>query len=91
MTPDLLARMAPYVSVHGTGRIDPAKASPPVAAAVREAGAERAPPADPTAPRVVEITARAVVPGARATRHAVVMIDLSDDDAVAPYRVLEWE
>lgn len=91
MTPDLLARMVPYVSVYTDGRIDPAKASPLVASVLRDAGADRTPPPEETAPRVVEITAIITLPGARAVRRAAVRIDLSDDDAIMPYRILAWE
>jgi general secretion pathway protein K len=91
MTPDILKRLAPYVSVHTDGRVDIAKASPLVARVLQDAGADRPPAVDDHALLVVDITASVTKPGARAVRHAVVRIDPNDDDAIRPYRILAWD
>lgn len=88
MTPDILTRLAPYVSVHTDGTVNIARASPTVAGALLDAGADRPPPANDGGPLVVDITAKVTLHGARAVRHAVVRIDTNDDDAVRPYRFL---
>ncbi len=91
MTPDILARLAPYMSVYTDGRVDISKASPLVAGVLQDAGADRAPTVDDHAPLVVNITARVTRSDARVVRHAVVRIDPNDDDAIRPYRILAWD
>lgn len=78
MTPELLARLTPFLSVYQTGEPDLRFAHPVVAQAVADAtrtglDAEAAPEAD--APQVVVVTATAVLPGgARFTRQAHVRL-----------------
>jgi general secretion pathway protein K len=93
MTPDLLARLAPHLSVHTDGRVDLAWADPLVAQAVQQAGGGAAVggAADEEAALVAEITVRVALPGARASRRAVVRIDRTEDDPAQLWQVLERE
>jgi general secretion pathway protein K len=92
MTPDLLSRLSPFLSVYTDGPVDPAKASPLVAKLL-----EAAPPGPQIRPpgrkpgRVMDITATVVMPGARTTRHAVVRFDNVAPDAQHPWQVLAWD
>lgn len=91
MTPDLLARLRPFLSLFADTEPDPASASPPVLAAMRAAEgdvpvAASAPAAPPT---VVGVTAVAAGPnGTRFARHAV--LRLGDAPGASPVRVLAW-
>lgn len=91
MTPDILARLAPFISVYTDGRVDITRAAPEVAAALQDAGAERSAIQDEGGPRIVEITARVELPNARALRRVVVRIDPNDDNTARPWRVLAWQ
>lgn len=92
MTPDLLARVRPYVSVFAGSEPDPASASAPVLAAMRAASGEAnvSVPAERGQPSVVGITAIAAGPnGTRFARHAVVR--LSHDPRTSPAEILAWD
>jgi general secretion pathway protein K len=91
MTPDILARLAPYISVYTDGRVDMAKTSPLVAGVLQAAGEDRPPPPDEHAPLIADIVARVTLHGARAVRHAVVRIDPDEDEPNRIYRILAWD
>ena len=78
MTPDILVRLAPTVSIYNTGAPDPRVADPVVAAALRDvAGGQAIGASAPTATgsRTIAITATVSGPnGARFTRRADVWI-----------------
>ena len=94
MTPDVLVRLAPHVSVWNTGRIDLSHADPVVARAMQETGGGvgqlQQSPEGQMAPMIVEIDAQVTPPGARARRRAVVRINLADAAAPRPWHVLSW-
>jgi len=92
MTPELLARLRPNLSLFATNDPDPASASPTVLAAIRAVvgGADLASAAQQEAPSVVGITAVAAGPnGTRFTRHAV--LRLSQERGAEPAQVLAWD
>jgi hypothetical protein len=96
MTPDLLAALAPHVSVFEEGDTDPNLADPLVARVLATAG-ETPPPrgtiaevARPTL--VVEITATAMDHGhAGFTRRAVVRFAAVTPGNPTPWRILAWD
>jgi general secretion pathway protein K len=90
MTPAILNRLAPHLSIYSTAQPQLSTADPVVAAALRDVaeGQDIAAPA-PAASRILSITATVVGPGdARATRHADVRI--ATDDHGPGYAILTW-
>ena len=89
MTPALLARLSPFLSVYQGGEPDPRLAHPVVLQAMRTAlGAEDL-AADPDATPVVTITATALLPGgARFTRQA--QVRLGSGGRSRGWQVLTW-
>ena len=78
MTPELLARATPYLSLNVRGDPDPAYAAPVVLQAIRAASGGRVPPSSTAGrpPDLVRITAAATGPsGSRFTRQAVVLLN----------------
>lgn len=89
MTPELLARLRPHVSVYAIGIVDAAQADPVVRAALRSTGVAD-PPASPVQPSVLDITCDAQGrDGSRFIRHAVVA--LGRDQTGRPFRTLLWD
>jgi general secretion pathway protein K len=90
MTPALLARLSPFLSIHQGAEPDPRLAAPPVLLALRAAqGGEEDLAADPDAAPVVAISAAVALPGgARFTRRAVVR--LGPGGRGRGWQVLEW-
>ncbi|HEX4366203.1 MAG TPA: hypothetical protein VH023_05205 [Rhodopila sp.] len=90
MTPDILDRLAPHISIYNTGTPVSTLADPVVAAALRDIaanGALSAPPA--TGSRTIAITATVGGPnGARFIRRAEVRI--GTEDGGPGYRILTW-
>jgi general secretion pathway protein K len=92
MTPDLLARLRPNLSLFAGGDPDPAAASPAVLAAMRatSGGASVAAAGERTPPNVVGVTAVAAGPnGTRFARHAV--LRLGRDRGAEPAEILAWD
>jgi general secretion pathway protein K len=91
MTPDILARIAPYLSIAHDGAPDPRVAAPAVLAAIREAtGADPQPQSGAPDERVVSITATASdARGGRFERRAIVRIGASDK--IGLFQILTWE
>ena len=89
MTPDVVARLAPYVTVHTAGPVNRLVADPLVLAVLRET--LPAQEAEQTGPPVVRIIAQVKLPGGGATRQAVVRIDMGQDDPADICQILEWE
>lgn len=89
MTPDLLARLAPHLSLYHDGDPDPAAADPVVRQAMRELGYAAA-AAEVTDESVVAITATAAsADGTRFVRRAIARLGATD--RARPYRILTWE
>ena len=87
MTPQLLERLAPHLSVFATGPLQPARADPVLLAAIRSQGGDSATPPAPAT--VLNITAdAAATDGSRFVRHAIV--GLTEDTEKRPFRVLLW-
>jgi general secretion pathway protein K len=94
MTPEIFARVAPYVSALKTTGIDLAKADPVVQHAVTAAAAGGAMPRvvlDPTGPVTVELYGRAVSGGAGAARHATIRLAFPEQPGDALFRLLSWD
>jgi general secretion pathway protein K len=92
MTPDLLDRLAPHLTVQSDGRIDPAAADPLVARVLQAVGADqRLQLPDAGGPVLVRIAAHAVLPGGEARREAVVRIDLTEDEPGSVCVMLAWQ
>ncbi len=94
MTPELLARLRPYLSLYVVSDPDPTSASPPVLAAMRAARGGSALPRSAfersEAPAVVGITAVAAGPnGTRSARHAV--LRLGRKRGADPVQILAWD
>ncbi|MDP9168701.1 MAG: general secretion pathway protein GspK, partial [Actinomycetota bacterium] len=95
MTPELVARLAPYVSVYQTGDPDLSVADAVVRLASADAGdvaadpTQRAGLADSAAPVVAVEVAVDMADGARALRHTV--IRLAMDAARHPFQILDQE
>ena len=91
MTPSLLARVTPFMSLYRNGEPDSASAAPLVRAALADWSGAVAPDTNKRPDEtLVTITATADVAGkVRATRRAVVEI-VGTADAV-PYRILSWQ
>ena len=89
MTPDILARLRPHLSVFAEGLVDFAEADPVVRQALLSQGTG-APQPSTLSPTVVDITSDAQGrDGSRFIRHAV--ISLGADQAGRPFRTLLWE
>ena len=89
MTPELMGRLRPYLSVYADGALDYAQADPVVQEAVRSQGGG-APAPGSGRPTVVDITSEARgADGSRFVRHAVVA--LGRDSAGRLFRVLQWD
>lgn len=90
MTPELLARLAPHLTVFRSGDPEPALAGPLVMAALRMSlGAQEFAAAVQTGPRVVAVTATARGPGqTRFIRRAVVGV--SEGAGGTGHRILAW-
>ncbi len=88
MTPQILARLRPLLSVYNEAGVDARFASPELRTALSAAGLGFDTP-DPTN-TVLAATAIALLPsGARATRRAVIQPRRSGDGT--PFRILTWE
>ncbi len=90
MTPDLLARLTPYLSIYHDGDPDPRLAAPAVLAAIR-AATGLPPVIAPGAPAesVVDIAASVAGPdGGRLARHAIVRLGLRPDGGL--FQILTW-
>lgn len=89
MTPDLVARLAPHLTLYTDSEPDTRRADPLVARALTVAAFPATTGSLPP-PRVVTITAAAVSSsGARFTRRAVV--SLGPDRAGRPFRIVTWD
>lgn len=92
MTPEVLARLEPHLSVWTHGRINLARADPVVAQAVQETRGEplqQMPPGE-VAPLVAEIVARVSLREAQAVRHVVVRFDPPEAETPLPWHILAW-
>ncbi len=90
MTPDLLKRVRPYLSLYANTTPDPAIAAPPVLAAMRVAFGSGALPSSSGAPSAVEIAAVAAGPnGTRFARHAI--LRFSEQPGANPVQVMAWD
>ncbi len=86
MTPALLARLTPHLSLYRNGAPDPASADPVVAAALEAWSGQRPTPTSaPPDESLVIISANA---NGRASRHAT--IQLTPGAADGPFRFLDW-
>jgi general secretion pathway protein K len=87
MTPDILARLTPVLSLANDGDADSRHASPPVARALRDSGdtAEDA-SAQGTQQDDIAVTITAELAGL--TRHAVARVTRAE---ARPYRILAWD
>ncbi len=94
MTPELLARLTPYLSLYTTTDPNPALAAPPVLAALHALyGSQLPPPPPPDAiPPVVAVTATATGPGnARFTRRAILRLVIDQGGARPPeVLIADW-
>ncbi len=95
MTPEVLARLLPHLSVWTRGRINLAQADPVVAQAVQETAGETAGqpqqlPAGEVVPLVAEIIARVSLHEAQAVRRAVVFFAAGELEASQPWHILAW-
>ena len=89
MTPDILARIRPYLSVFTNGPLEVAHAAPLVQEVVRTLEGVQ-PQAPDQRPSVITILSDARAPdGSRFVRHAVVA--LGPDRAGRPYQTLQWD
>ena len=89
MTPELLARLRPLLSVHQEGPTDPSLAHPLVARALAELGQDGPQPSGDEHRLVVAITVNAIGPeGSRLLRRAVLRIGGSRGRA---WRILAWD
>jgi general secretion pathway protein K len=94
MTPDLYARIAPFLSVYQEGAVDQDAAAGATAAALDDARMSQTavPPLARGANPVVRVRAAAVAPsGARAGRAAVVRLLAAPRPGQVPYQILTWE
>ena len=90
MTPGLLDRMRPYLSVQTDTPPDPAAAAPVVQQAIRDVFGPPRSIATPAAPRTVTITAQASGDaGGRFTRRATIRLGATNKDPLV--RVLTWD
>ena len=92
MTSDLLARLAPHLSVHSDGHMDAAAADPIVAGLLLTLpAAERLMAPDAGAPLVLRIVADAIMPDGAARREVVVRIDLTEEEPAASCEIIAWQ
>ncbi len=96
MTPDVLARLQPHVSVWTRGQINLARADPVVVQAVQETSGMTSrqlqqAPAGEVAPLVAEIIARVTLREAQAVRRVVVRVDPAGADTPQPWHILAWQ
>ncbi len=91
MTPEVMARLAPELSVWTDGDPNPVAASPAVRAALHALlGFDLVPPPGRAGPRTVSVSALAQTKdGARFLRRAVVRLGSGQNEP--PVRVLDWE
>ena len=90
MTPGLLARISPYLSVLAPGPLQAARADPLVQEIVRSLGGDQPASSAASPPTMVNITADARgTDGSRFIRHAVV--SLGQDHSGRLFRILVWE
>ena len=90
MTPDILARLEPDVSVLTDTDVDPAVAPPAVRAAMATVLGAPGPGGVPLPPRLVTVTAHAVSEtGGQFTRRATIRLGLTPKEPV--YQVLTWQ
>ena len=90
MTPALLDRMRPYLSVLTDTGPDPAAAAPVVLQAIRDVSGPPRGGATPAPPRTVTITAAAISDaGGRFTRRAAIRLGATSKEPLV--RVLTWE
>ncbi len=88
MTPQVLARLRPFLSVYAATPLDGDQADPVVRDALRSLGTVAT--AAPSPPTVIEITSDAQArDGSRFIRRAVVQ--LGQDEVGRPFRTLAWE
>jgi len=95
MTPELYARIVPYLTLHLEGNPELPLAAPPVAQALADAVAAGAADTteDPDRPPLVIITSTAVAEGGgRFTRRALVRLNVgySGGAGRAPYEIITW-
>jgi general secretion pathway protein K len=95
MTPDVLARLQPHLSVWTRGRVRLEHADPVVAQAVRDTsglGADELQqmPAAEAGPLVAEIVARVTLREAQAVRRVVVRFDPAEAETPQPWHILAW-
>ena len=88
MTPGLLARVAPFVTVHWAGDVDRALAAPPVLLATADAGGGSAED-DATAPVVTVSVSVELANGARLARRTV--LRLAANAMKRPFQVLDQD
>lgn len=91
MTPDILARLVPFLSLYNQEIVNRAAAAPLLRRAIAQvAGPEpQGAAVSDQPPQIVAITATAAASGSRFTRHAVVQ--LVPDAAGRPFITLAWE
>ena len=90
MTPELLARLTPHLTLYHEGDPNSANADPVVLAALREATGTTALPPGRIDETTVAITATALGPNnSRFVRRAVVRIGLNRENT-SPYEILSW-
>lgn len=89
MTPDILVRLAPHLSIYNMGAPEPGAADPAVAAALADVAGSQIVGTPASSSGTIAITATAGGPnGARFTRHADVRIGVTDGGP--SYRILTW-
>ena len=94
MTPEILARLRPYVSPYVDSTPRPGSGDRVIAAAAAEAAANGSPPLAFDEPPTLSITATAVTPsGGRFVRRAVIRLstDLATNPNQPPFTVLDWD
>jgi general secretion pathway protein K len=93
MTPDLLARVKPLLSIYKEGTVDRALAGVVGAQAVTDAQLGQQGPtlSIRTSNVVAMVTAEVARPGVRATRQTVVRVKTQIDAEDKPFEVLTWE
>ncbi len=91
MTPEVLDRLRPHITVYTDGRVDLGKASALVGQLLLSVGDSRPPPPQESTILIAEISALATVPGGRAFRRVVVRVDPSEDETADAFHVLAWD
>ena len=93
MTPELLRRTAPFLSLYAPSTPDLARAHPIVASTIEAAGGrlvELQGTPDRTRAFVAEIFVRATLADATFTRRVTVRIDPTDEESLRPWQILNW-